>query len=106
MKNVLIRSIKLLSLIIFLFFAGNISAQYSPVEVSDSTKTSILKDSHINFQKVYVSDLSVNRKDMAIFCKWELDIEDFTTTPVKFRLGTQEIVDRLENKGPTSVNKD
>ena len=43
---------------------------------------------------------------MAIFCKWELDIEDRSKVPIKFRLGSQSVVDRLEQKGPTTTKID
>lgn len=96
------------NILFVLFLLGGFiaKAQYTPTFLSDSTKQNIIQMYNLTIQPTSSTDLSINRNDMAIFCKWELDIQDLTTIPVKFRLGSQEIVDRLENKGPTSVNID
>ncbi len=85
---------------------GGLSAQYTPTLLTDSIKQEILIKNHHILQQSTITDLSVDRTNMAIFCKWELDLEDLTTIPVKFRLGSQEIVDRLEQKGPTTIKID
>lgn len=38
-------------------------------------------------------------KMLGIMCKVELDLEKKAKVPIKLRLGTQEVVDKLENKG-------
>jgi len=86
-----------------LFISGGISAQYSPTFIGDSIKQEILIQHFQGLHRTTLIDASVNRKTMPIFCKWELDIQDYTKIPVKFRLGSQEVVDRLENIGPTTV---
>ena len=81
----------------------SISAQYSPTFIGDSIKFEVLKQHKSSIMRTTFIDASVNRNQMPIFCKWELDIEDYTKIPVKFRLGSQDAVDRMENKGPTTV---
>lgn len=71
------------------------SQEYAP---SDSLKMSILINYSILRPPIDVIGLSVDRKKMPIFCKWELDIQDQTKIPVKFRLGSQDYVDLLEQK--------
>jgi|GEM_PF-4326195 len=53
-------------------------------------KTSVTKQ---NYQSIYQSCLGV-------FCKFENDILKSANVPVRFRLGSTEYVDRLEQKVP------
>jgi len=71
----------------------------------DSTKLVILKKQLLEYEAVDWTNIQKNRKSMPIFCKWELDIQDATRMPVKFRLGSQEYVDRLESKGNVIINE-
>ncbi len=93
---------------LLILFSGNVYSQYTPEPkiVTDSTKLQILYDYNRSLKPSSITDLSVNRKNMAIFCKWELDIEDRSKVPIKFRLGSQSVVDRLEQKGPTTTKID
>ena len=91
---------------VFMLIGTSTFAQYSPTLMSDSIKQEILTKYKHTLQPNQVQDMSVNRKNMAIFCKWELDIEDKSKIPIKFRLGSQAVVDRLEQKGPTTTKID
>ena len=74
-------------------------SQYSPEnKLPDSIKTNILVQSNLVYTPITVKGIKIDRNNMPIFCKWELDIQDQTKIPVKFRLGSQEYVDRLEQK--------
>ncbi len=89
-----------------LLCCSSLSGQYSPIFLTDSIKLELLNKTTFHLQQSHVQNLSTNRNEMAIFCKWELDLEDVTKLPVKFRLGSQEFVDKLEQKGPSTVKND
>jgi len=42
-------------------------------------------------------------RELAPFCKLDVKLENTFKLPVKFRLGEVQYVDRLEQKGPTTV---
>jgi len=42
-------------------------------------------------------------RELAPFCKLDVKLEHTFRMPVKFRLGEVQYVDRLEQKGPTTV---
>jgi hypothetical protein len=42
-------------------------------------------------------------RELAPFCKLDVKLEQTFKLPVKFRLGEVQYVDRLEQKGPTTV---
>lgn len=90
----------------FLLISFSAFSQYTPTLLTDSIKQEILVKYQHQFQPNRVTDLSKDRNNMAIFCKWELDIEDKSSIPIKFRIGSQEVVDRLEQKGPTTTKID
>jgi len=83
-----------------IFIAIQLEAQYTYQPMSDSIKYDILSQSPSLFQGD-VLGTKISRDNMPIFCKWELDIQDQTGIPIKFRLGSQEYVDRLEKKTRT-----
>ena len=80
-----------------LFACSQYSLNYS---VSDSVKTKILSEYKYLCERSDYSFSKVDRNNMPIFCKWELDIEDNTGLPIKFRIGSFEYVDMLEQKSP------
>lgn len=87
-----------LILIVCLFcFASQIEAQYTFMPLSDSSKVEILTQVPEMLQRDILGT-KISRNNMPIFCKWELDIQDQTGIPIKFRLGSQEYVDKLERK--------
>ncbi len=103
MREVKNRNIKnsIAALICFVFslFPASCFGQYSTTSmISDSTKSAILLKSSLSYTPLKIKGLEVRRHEMPIFCKWELDIQDNTKIPVKFRLGSQEYVDYLEQK--------
>lgn len=83
-----------------IFIAIQLEAQYTYQPMSDSIKYDILSQSPSLIQGD-VLGTKISRDNMPIFCKWELDIQDQTGIPIKFRLGSQEYVDRLEKKTRT-----
>ena len=96
-RNTRIRNIA--AMLVALMFSLSVYSQYSlPSVLNDSLKTLVIQDFHNSQNRVTVQGLLISRYDMPIFCKWELDIQDQTKFPVKFRLGSQEYVDRLEQK--------
>ena len=65
----------------------------------NTTQFSLLKLPTYSLEvKNYKQLFTVDRNQMPIFCKWELDIMDKTNFPIKFRLGDVQYVDQLELK--------
>lgn len=87
-------------LIFFLFFNLCVYGQYTRDNcISDSLKIELLKNySNLIRTQSFETIKGINRNTMPIFCKWELDIQDKTVIPVKFRLGSQEYVDKIEHQ--------
>lgn len=97
-KNKIFKTFILVSFLVLVL--GSLNAQFSGnLEVSDSLKIQILRTHSLTpTHQVLKQDFSKNRTTMPIFCKWELDIQDASKIPIKFRIGSQDYVDRLENK--------
>ena len=101
-----IKTRKITVVLLAIFLSIGAYGQYSqPVELTDSLKSIVISQFQTDQNQVRVRGLSVSRYTMPIFCKWELDIQDQTKFPVKFRLGSQEYVDRLEQKSSILNNQ-
>jgi len=96
-ENIIKNNLQLFALLFLLPLVS--FGQYSNNSMQqDSINQHILLYNPIIFAPVQLKGIQIDRKTMPIFCKWELDIQDQTRIPIKFRLGSQDYVDLLEQK--------
>ncbi len=111
---------KYISIIVLIFLSSNLFCQnsigvkYQPVKIelphfgqmiSPLRPSSFLLKQHDTNPNIYVyaksppiMEKAYHFKDLALFCRLEVQMEKAAKFPVKFRLGEVQYVDRMEGK--------
>ncbi len=74
------------------------SSKYKPVFARLQVPEQVGVGNFSRFSFLYVISQSNYSKDLGFFCKKELQLDKFTPIPFRFRLGSMEYVNYLEQK--------
>lgn len=75
-----------------------VTFKYIPLFQLDNISLDLPISNAIEKSVIDLSDIQFNARDMATFCRLELELEKATKFPIKIRIGEVQYVERLEGK--------